>query len=100
LHSRHNVVTLSPYGEVQLNIQQSGGTMSTMNEVVHRLQAQRRQSELQLEKLNLAIRALTSLDGTSAPAGRRKPVFTKAGLARIAAAQRARWAKIKAAQKK
>jgi hypothetical protein len=72
-----------------------------MNQVVKQLQARRKQSERELEKLNLAIKALTSLDGkTIANAGiRRKPKFTAAGLARIAAAQRARWAKIKALKK-
>jgi hypothetical protein len=59
LHSHHNVVTLSPHGELHSTIQQSGGTTSTINEVVHQLQAQRKQSEQQLEKLNLAIRART-----------------------------------------
>jgi hypothetical protein len=71
-----------------------------MNQVVHQLQSQRKRAERELEKLKLAIKALTSLEGTAAPAVRRKPVFTKAGLARIAAAQRARWKKLKAAQNK
>jgi len=74
--------------------------MSTMNQVVRQLQAQRRQSEQQLEKLNLAIRALTSMEGPSASGGtRRKPHFSAAARERIAAAQRARWAKLKAAQR-
>jgi hypothetical protein len=62
------------------------------------LQAKRRQTEHELEKLNLAIKALTG--GTSITTVRRKPKFSKAGLANIAAAQRRRWAKIKAGQKK
>ena len=73
--------------------------MSTMTQVVHRLQVQRRLTERELGKLNLAIKALTSLEGTSVPTIRRKPKFTAAGIARIRAAQKARWAKIKAAQK-
>ena len=72
--------------------------MLTISDVVHQLETQRNLTQRDLEKLNLAIRALTSLDGKSAPAVRRKPKFTKAGLARIAAAQRARWAKLKAGQ--
>jgi len=100
LRSHHNAVTLSQPGESYKNIQHSGGTMSTMTQVVHQLHAQRKRAELELEKLSLAIKALTSLEGASEPAVRRKPVFTKAGLARIAAAQRARWKKLKAAQKK
>jgi hypothetical protein len=70
-----------------------------MTQVVHQLQVQRRLTERELGKLNLAIKALTSLEGTSAPTIRRKPKFTAAGIARIRAAQKARWAKIKAAQK-
>ena len=77
--------------------------MSSMNQVVQQLHAQRRRAEQELEKLNLAIRALTSIDGTAGLSKlsiRRKPRFSAAARARIAAAQRARWAKIKAAQKK
>jgi hypothetical protein len=77
--------------------------MSSMNQVVQQLQAQRKRTAHELEKLNLAIKALTSLDGTGAMlnvAVRRKPKFSAAARARIAAAQRARWAKIRAAQKK
>lgn len=77
--------------------------MSTMNQVVQQLHAQRARASRELEKLDLAIKALTSLDGGSATfklAIRRKPKFSAAARARIAAAQRARWAKIKAAQKK
>jgi len=52
----------------------------------------------ELGKIDIAVRALgaTRLGGKV----RRKPQFSKAGLERIAAAQRARWAKLKAAQKK
>ncbi|HVM62934.1 MAG TPA: hypothetical protein VMV72_18880 [Verrucomicrobiae bacterium] len=74
-----------------------------MNQVVQQLHAQRRRAEQELERLNLAIRALSSIDGTSGFVKltvRRKPRFSAAARARIAAAQRARWAKIKAAQKK
>lgn len=73
--------------------------MATLNQVVRQLQAKRRQAEQELEKINHAIHALTSLGGTSAAVARRKPKFTKAGLARIAAAQRKRWKKLKAAKK-
>jgi hypothetical protein len=74
--------------------------MSTLNQVVQQLQMQRRQTEQQLEQINQAIKALASLGGPSGPVVRRKPQFSKAGLARIAAAQRKRWAKIKALKKK
>jgi hypothetical protein len=77
--------------------------MSSINQVVQQLQIQRKRAEQELEKLNLALKALTSLDGGMVGAGlgiRRKPKFSAAARERIAAAQRARWAKIKAAQKK
>lgn len=77
--------------------------MSSINQVVQQLQIQRKRAEQELEKLTLALKALTSLDGgiTSADVvTRRKPKFSAAARERIAAAQRARWAKIKAAQKK
>jgi hypothetical protein len=76
--------------------------MSGIKQVVHQLKVQRTSAEHQLEKLDLAIKALTSLDGKSAPIKgvvRRKPKFTAAGIARIRAAQKARWAKIKAVKK-
>ena len=77
--------------------------MSTMNQIVRQLQARRKHSERELEKLNLAIRALAFLERHSVTTNagiRRKPKFSAAARGRIAAAQRARWAKIKAAQKK
>jgi hypothetical protein len=77
--------------------------MSSINQVVQQLQIQRKRTEQEIEKLDLALKALTSLDGGSAGIKlgiRRKPKFSAAARERIAAAQRARWAKIKAAQKK
>jgi hypothetical protein len=76
--------------------------MAGINQVVQQLQAQRKRAEHELEKLDLALKALGSLDGgaISKFGFRRKPRFSAAARARIAAAQRARWAKIKAAQKK
>ncbi len=76
--------------------------MSKLNRVVQQLHAQRKHALAEVEKLEMAIRALTSLGGASAGGltVRRKPRFSAAARARIAAAQRARWAKIRAAQKK
>jgi hypothetical protein len=74
-----------------------------MNQIVKQLQARRKHSERELEKLNLAIKALAFLEGNSVATNagiRRKPKFSAAARGRIAAAQRARWAKIKAAQKR
>ena len=75
---------------------QPRGIMATLNQVVQQLQARRRQAEHQLEKLNLAIKALTSLGGTTKPGGRGgKRQISAAGRAAIAKAQRERWAKLK-----
>jgi hypothetical protein len=76
--------------------------MSKLNRVVQQLHAQRKHAIQELEKLDLAIKALTSLGGAAAGGitVRRKPRFSAAARGRIAAAQRARWAKIRAAQKK
>jgi hypothetical protein len=55
-------------------------------------------------KVQMAMKALDELpvcrgqSSTNSVTIRRKPKFTKAGLERIAAAQRARWAKVKAAR--
>jgi hypothetical protein len=74
--------------------------MPAISNIVHQLETQRKLTQRELEKLNLAIRALTSLDGKSVSVGiRRKPHFSAAARERIAAAQRARWKKLKAAQK-
>jgi thiamine monophosphate synthase len=72
-----------------------------MNQIVQQLKAERNRTQQQLEKLDFAIRALSSVPG-SAMGGiaiRRKPHFSAAAKARIAAAQRARWAKFRAAKK-
>ena len=69
--------------------------MSDIKEVVRQLQSQRRRTEHELEKLKLAIKALTSLNGSVSGnvASKQKPRFSAAARARIAAAQRARWAR-------
>ena len=74
--------------------------MSDIKQVVQQLQSQRRRTEQELEKLELAIKALTSLNGSGSVNGtaRRKPRFSAAARARIAAAQRARWAKLRKAK--
>jgi hypothetical protein len=74
--------------------------MPITTQIIHQLKAQRSQAERELEKLNLAIRALTGIEGAATLSIRRKPKFTKAGLARISAAQKARWRKLKAAANK
>ena len=75
--------------------------MSTITQAVHQLQARRNQTRRELEKLSLAIRALEQLEGkvaaTRGANPRRKMSLT--ARRKIAAFQKARWAKIKAAKK-
>jgi hypothetical protein len=64
--------------------------MANLNSVVKQLQQERISLNSQLERLNIALSALNAT-GTS----RRGRRMSAAGRARIAAAQRARWAKAK-----
>jgi len=70
-----------------------------MNQIIQELKTERNRTQQQLEKLDLAIRALSSVGHLGGVTIRRKPHFSAAAKARIAAAQRARWAKWKAAKK-
>ena len=73
--------------------------MAMYTEAVKLLRGRRQGLVEELGKIDTAVRALGGIRMNVATT-RRKPKFTKAGLARIAAAQRARWRKLKAAQKK
>jgi len=75
--------------------------MSTVNQTIRELQIQRNRAQRDLEKLSLAIKALEQLGGRVAVAGetKAKRKMSAAARARIAAFQRARWAKIKAQKK-
>lgn len=72
--------------------------MANMAGVVQQLQKERDQAARTVERLDAALAALNG-DSYGRKSGTRRKIST-AGGARIAAAQRARWAKIKAAQKK
>ena len=80
--------------------------MSNLAKVVAQLREQRDQAQRQVEQLNQALAALGSLDGlrsrgrSSQAVGRKGRIMSVAARKRIALAQRARWAKWKAAQKK
>jgi len=73
--------------------------MSAINRTIKQLEAQRTSLEKEIVKLDTAVKVLKSLSPGTAPAPT-PPVKTrkisKAGIARIRAAQKARWAKIKA----
>ena len=75
--------------------------MSALTQTIRDLQAQRNRAQQQLEKLNLAIKALERLDGSVAVEREARPKRKLSLVARkkIAAAQRARWAKVRAKKK-
>ena len=80
--------------------------MLKLSKVVQQLKKEREQTQAKLDQLNTALKVLGEL-GTAGPraAGRRTASETRrpmsvAAKKRIAAAQRARWAKWRAAQKK
>ena len=80
--------------------------MSNLAKVVAQLQQQRDVAQKQVEQLEQALAALGSIDGlqmrarSSRKVGGKGRTMSAAARKRIAAAQRARWAKWKAAQKK
>ena len=81
--------------------------MSNLTQVVQRLKEERGQLQGRIEQLDEALKALTGLHGVRGTARRRGPAqapgkrrtMSAAARKRIAAAQRARWAKRKAAKR-
>jgi hypothetical protein len=80
--------------------------MSNLAKVVAQLRQQRDEAQRQVEQLDQALTALGGIDGLRLrgrrpqEVGRKGRTMSAAARRRIAAAQRARWAKWKAAQKK
>lgn len=74
-----------------------GRVMANLTLVVRELQKQRSQLQSRINSLDTAISTLSSLDGGSRRGGRRS--LSAAARNRIAAAQKARWAKWKKANK-
>jgi hypothetical protein len=77
--------------------------MTSISQILGELQAQRKQAETELGRIDAAISALQGLGGKSdgsRAGGPRRRVMSAAARKRIADAQRARWAKWKAKQKK
>jgi len=66
-------------------------------DIIAQLKAERDKAAQQVNALDTAIRALSGLNSAGATRGRR--TMSAAARARIAAAQRARWAKVKGQQK-
>lgn len=78
--------------------------MSELGAVVEQLREKRNSLLLEVKQLDQAINALSKLGGRGQPSGRSsrgvKRTMSAAARARIAAAQRARWAKVRAAKRK
>ena len=68
--------------------------MPNLSQIVTQLQAQRKQTRHQLKRLDEAIAAVQNV-GRRGGKRRAKRKISMAGRRRIAAAQRARWAKFK-----
>lgn len=76
----------------------SGGTMADLVDVLNQLRAERKQAQLQIQKLNSAITALEGVVGRSNSTSSRngaqpKRLVSAVARRRMARAQKARWAK-------
>jgi hypothetical protein len=88
-----------------ISVQQSsnkGQRMPTTKQIVRELQTQRDHARRQAQQLDLAIRALQGLGHNTGTAGNAQPVrrMSMAARRKIAAFQKARWARIRAAKGK
>ena len=73
--------------------------MTIYTDAVKLLRERRLAVAAELGQIDRAVKALGGIRTRGFTAGRRKPYFSAAARERIAAAQRARWKKLKAAQK-
>ena len=74
--------------------------MPRLARILRQLKAQRASAQAEVDKLDRAIEALTEgRRGPGQPPGRKRRGISAAGRKKIAAAQRARWSKIKAGKK-
>jgi hypothetical protein len=71
-----------------------------MQSVVAQLQKERKRLEDELHRVTAALTAFGKVYLRGTKSSRKKRTISAAGRKRIAAAQRARWAKIKAAKKR
>jgi hypothetical protein len=72
--------------------------MANLSSLVKQLKQERDRVEKQLSGLNAAVRAFASVYGGSKPVRKRRRMSGKSR-AKIAAAQRRRWAKVRAKRK-
>jgi len=70
-----------------------------MQSVVNQLQKERRRLENELHRVTAALAAFGNAYKRGRKPARKKRTISAAGLKRIAAAQRARWAKVRAGRK-
>ena len=74
--------------------------MPRLDKILRQLKAQRQVAQADVDKLDRAIEALTEGQrGLGRPPPRKRRGLSAAGRKKIATAQRARWAKIKARKK-
>jgi hypothetical protein len=73
---------------------------SLMQSVVSQLQKERRRLETELHRVTAALTAFGKVYLHGKKSSRKKRTISPAGRKRIAAAQRARWAKVRAAKKR
>ena len=72
---------------------------TVMQSVVSQLQKERRRLEGELHRVTAALTAFGKVYLRTGRSGHKKRTISAAGRNRIAAGQRARWAKVKAAKK-
>ncbi len=74
--------------------------MPRLARILRQLKSQRQVAQAEVDKLDRAIEALTEGQrGSGRPPGRKRRRMSAAARKKIAAAQRARWSKIKARKK-
>jgi hypothetical protein len=71
--------------------------MGNLNNALQELRAERKQAQLQVEKLDQAISVIESLNGSATIQQANQPtrVISKASRRKMARAQKARWAKVR-----
>jgi hypothetical protein len=79
-------------------LRQEATNLANFSGIVGQLKEERAQVERQLRGIDAAIRAFANVYSAAKPGRQRRKMSAK-GRARIAAAQRARWAKVKGQQK-
>ena len=90
---------LTVWPSVTIPTRRGENTLANLSAIVKQLKKERAQVERQLRGLDAALRTFASVYSGGKPGRKRRKISAK-GRARIAAAQRARWAKLRAKTKK